>query len=187
MAYGNYAYYDYMLFRTNIISRLLQNHINVWLIESDAVWLRDPSSVVLNQKADIITMSDAMPPKKLLRVDFQFLRSTDKTIRAWKRLVLKFSKIMLAESGNTKMGDRGSEQLLFDSIIKDNSLDLDVLWLDPLLFLPGLYYKSNKKYPNAIVILNNWIIGNRAKIERAKKYKQWFLDVNGQCVDAPDY
>ena len=115
MAYGNYAYYDYMLFRTNIISRLLQNHINVWLIESDAVWLRDPSSVVLNQKADIITMSDAMPPKKLLQGGFQFLRSTDKTIRAWKRnQSIKVFKNHLAESGNTKMGDiSGSEQLLF--------------------------------------------------------------------------
>ena len=44
-------------------------------------------------------------------------------------------------------------------------------------YLPQLYHKSS-----CIVIQNNWIIGNPAKVKRAKAAKHWFLsDDSAAC------
>ena len=36
-----------MLFRTRLIATLLDSNLTLWLTESDAVWLRDPTDQVL--------------------------------------------------------------------------------------------------------------------------------------------
>jgi hypothetical protein len=53
MRYGQTAYYKYMLLRTGLISELLASGLALWLVESDAVWLRDPTDVVLGTDGDL--------------------------------------------------------------------------------------------------------------------------------------
>eukprot|EP00978_Attheya_sp_CCMP212_P038399 scaffold190079_cov49-Attheya_sp.AAC.1 len=43
--YGQHEYFAYMLFRTRLIVDLLENSVTVWLVESDAVWLQDPTPI----------------------------------------------------------------------------------------------------------------------------------------------
>jgi hypothetical protein len=74
------------------------------------------------------------------------------------------------------MGDSGSEQLMLDKLIREEP-NLTVAWLPPENFASGLYYRDarySKSIKHPIVILNNFIIGNSAKINRAKKWKHWF-------------
>ena len=187
MSYGQYQYYDYMLFRTRFIVDMLERGITLWLVESDAVWLHDPVALVLNTTGDMVTMSDDGPGKKLLQGGFQLLRHTELTKTVWKKLLGQFIAKMARLSRKGYLGDKGSEQLLLDRLIRQVK-GLKVSWLPPEYFVPGLYYRS-ERYRNSIkdpyVILNNWVIGNDAKIARAKKWKHWYLGEDGQCLQQP--
>jgi len=180
LTYGQYAYYDFMLFRTKLLLQLLKNDIVIWLTESDAVWLKDPSDVVLNTKGDMVTMSDGAPPQKILQGGFQLLRPTKPTVSVWTKLLTTFQNKMSASKKGTEMNDSGSEQLMLNSLIRKEP-NLNVQWLDWHLFAPGLYYRDKNKFPQPMIILNNWIKGNPAKIARAKKWNHWYLDGNGEC------
>ena len=85
--------------------------------------------------------------------------------------------------GCENKGDSLNEQRIMNSIIYEKKINVHVSWLDPKLFIPGNHYEKTKlglKLP--MVVLNNWIKGNAAKIARAKRWKHWYLDDNGKCV-----
>jgi FkbM family methyltransferase len=180
LTYGQYAYYDFMLFRTKLLLQLLKNDIVIWLTESDAVWLKDPSDVVLNTKGDMVTMSDGTPPQKILQGGFQLLRPTKPTVSVWTKLLTTFQNKMSAAKKGIEMNDSGSEQLMLNGLIRKEP-NLNMQWLDWHLFAPGLYYKDKNKFPQPMIILNNWIKGNSAKIARSKKWNHWYLDGNQKC------
>jgi FkbM family methyltransferase len=184
MQYGQSTYYNYMLFRTKLITILLDSNLTLWLTESDAVWLKDPTNIVLETEGDMVTMSDDRPPRKLLQGGFQLLRPTDATKRVWTRMRDAFETKMKIVS-KQEIGDHGSEQLMLDSMISKDA-ELRVGWLDPQKFVPGLWYKDTsyqKTLPAPAVILNNWIVGNDAKVARAKEWGHWFLEQNGgKCL-----
>jgi len=104
LTYGQYAYYDFMLFRTKLLLQLLKNDIVIWLTESDAVWLKDPSDVVLNTKGDMVTMSDGPPPQKILQGGFQLLRPTKPTVSVWTKLLTMFQNKMSAAKKGKYVG-----------------------------------------------------------------------------------
>ena len=183
MSYGEYAYYSFMLFRTRMIYYLLVSDITLWLIESDAVWLRDPSEEVLSTEGDMVTMSDGKPPTKILQGGFQLLRPTKPTVHVWSKLFKQFAKTMEGFRAGANLGDVGSEQLMMNRLIRAEP-DLHFTWLDPKHFFPGIYYREVGYNPEARepkVILNNYIVGNSAKIERAKQHGHWFLLEDGTC------
>lgn len=182
LTYGQYAYYDFMLFRTKLLLRFLKNKITIWLTESDAVWLRDPTEVVVKTHGDMVTMSDNLPPVKLYQGGFQLLRPTKPTLDVWTKLVKMFKRKMEDTKKGTEMNDSGSEQLMLNSLVKQSS-DLKLKWLNSEAFVSGQYYKHREKYNDPIVILNNWIKGNKAKVDRAKKYNHWYLNKFGKCKD----
>jgi FkbM family methyltransferase len=184
LAYGQYSYYEFMLFRTKLLHHLLQMKITLWLVESDAVWLEDPTKLVLSTNGDMVTMSDVPPPKKVLQGGFQLLRPTSPTINVWENLVKTFVAALEGAKKGSQMGDSGSEQLMLDKLIREEP-NLTVAWLPPENFASGLYYKDasySKSIKHPMVILNNFIIGNSAKINRAKNWKHWFLRDNGTCT-----
>ena len=184
LAYGQYAYYKFMLFRSKLLLHLLQKKIMLWLVESDAVWLEDPTDLVLSTKGDMVTMSDDHPPKKLLQGGFQLLRPTSPTISVWMKLLkLLVASLEGAKSGS-QMGDSGSEQLMLDKLIRKEP-NLTVAWLPFEKFVSGLYYTKKDLAKNAtrpMVILNNWIVGNSAKETRAKRWGHWYLTEDGSCA-----
>ncbi|KAL7545880.1 hypothetical protein ACHAWF_009239 [Thalassiosira exigua] len=183
MTYGQTEYYRYMLFRTKLISTLLDSNHALWLVESDAVWLEDPTDLVLGTPGDLVTMSDK-PPQKLLQGGFLLLRPTGVTKRLWTRMREEFESKMKAVT-QKDIGNGGSEQLMLDKMIRDDS-GLRVEWLDPHKFVPGKWYDDasfRKTVPAPFVVLNNWIKGTDNKIKRAKKWNHWFLDEQGSCFD----
>lgn len=180
MAYGQYEYYDYMLFRTDIIIFLLKNNITVWLTESDARWQRDPRNKIVNIDADYVTMSDDPSAGKKIQGGFQFLRPTPPVLSVWTKMqnILK-QKLQTAYAGSD-IGHTGNEQLILNNLIT-NEPSLKMYWLDSNLFVPGKFYNNRGVQDRAIVILNNYIIGNKAKEDRAKRWGHWYLNENGEC------
>lgn len=188
MSYGQSTYFAYMLFRTRLLCHMLENRMTLWLIESDAVWLRDPSAEVLATPGDMVVMSDRDPPIQSLQGGFQLLRPTETTRYLWNQLATQFAeRLQKFQAGDAEQIGQGygTEQQLMNDLIRTLP-DHHVTWLDPLHFCPGLYY-IDAAYAATIVepkvILNNFIIGNGAKIERAKQNGHWFLhdDKDGTC------
>jgi Nucleotide-diphospho-sugar transferase len=183
MVYGQHVYYSYMLFRTRLVCYLLANNISLWLIESDAVWLRDPSDEVFNTKGDIVTMSDWKPPSQHPQGGFQLLNSSNATLNVWLKLLKQQTEAVNSFQAGDDMGNAGNEQDMMKSLITSDT-DLHVAWLDPKHFLSGMYYFTPDYAAIAVepkVILNNFAVGNGAKISRAKEHGHWFLKDDGTC------
>ena len=181
LSYGQYAYYDFMLFRTKLLMRLLQNRITLWLTESDAVWLEDPTNQFIQAKGDMILVSDRAPgDSKLVSGGFLLMHPTKSTLSIWAKLLAKIQNVMSNSVQGSHMGDHGSEQLMLQKLLSRET-SLKITWLNEMFFAPGLYYKNPNQFPKVKVIQFNWIIGNDAKIKRAKKWGHWYLNKDGQC------
>jgi FkbM family methyltransferase len=201
--YGQYSYYDLMLFRTKMLTSLLNAGISLFLTESDAVWLSNPIDYVLNFKGetptsvpDIVTMSDVEKESSqypMLQGGFQLLRATEPTKQIWNDLTKKFARIMEKYHKGQQMESKGNEQLMLSGLTSKAKKEgkLNIQYLPFEFFQPGFYYndvKWAKKSPNPKIILNNWIIGNPSKVSRAKAFGHWFLmetDDQYFCLEPP--
>jgi hypothetical protein len=178
LSYGKVEYYRYMQFRTNFILTRLRARNNIWLVEADAVWFKDPSTDVLGSKSDLTLMNDSPPPHRLIQGGFQFIRSTPRTIELWERTKDRLDQTLRKHKSGQDIGDAGSEQLMMNTLL--SKIDgLTITWLDPQRFKSGYAYA--KRTHEESIILNNWIVGVDNKIKRAKKYGDWFLDNNNRC------
>lgn len=215
MDYGQFGFHRYMLFRTELISSLLENNITIFLVEADATWFRDPTNTVLRTKGDIVTMNDNFfdQPEKLIQGGFQLLRPTMNTKLYWNIIRKKLESIIqeymdIDEPYYTNI--EGSEQVIANNIIRDKRIsELTVGWLPETEFIPGYYYdnKENKNKHSVskinndkallsslgikreeevgpAVILNNYIVSNEEKFQRAKEWGNWFLSSNNEETDA---
>ena len=171
MKYGQYAYYDYMRFRTTIILEFLNKGTTIWLTESDAVWLKDPTKRILAADGDVVTVSDTHPAK-CVQGGFQLLRPTSLVKQAWNTLSRKQAAVMSKFKRGSNMGEAGNEQVMMTTIYS-RIPGLKVSWISRDVIAPGGWY--NKPVGSPSVILNNWIVGNRAKIARAKKFGHWYI------------
>ena len=195
LRYGQYAYYHFILFRTTLVLELLHHGIVVWITESDAVWWQDPTAMVMNTTGDMVAMNDDYEPTKSIQGGFLLLRPTRITLVLWKQLFDATHNIMRGAEKNSEMRSAGNEQIVLGNLVF-NSPDVHLQWLDPTLFVSGLYYRKDQRLEriknwflgrktdyHPIVILNNWIRGNAAKEERVKKWKHWFLSAQEQCIE----
>jgi hypothetical protein len=184
--------------------------VPVMIIEPDAVWLENPldDPQIADSDADIVGFTDGGPGGD---IGFGFLRmnptdtvinllhlageSVDETLKA---AVEKVHGDPTAKADDfITAGEQGFFTALIKSFVKEHP-DKNFLDLLPQCRYPsGLWYQgadqSNKDTPNekcrkegagsVVVIQNNWMIGNKFKIARAKEWGHWFLtDKEVQCV-----
>ncbi|KAL7539051.1 hypothetical protein ACHAXR_009004 [Thalassiosira sp. AJA248-18] len=191
VAYGQVAYYEYMLFRARVVLSLIYHRVTVLVTESDAVWFRNPIPIIRSTDGDVVVNSDNGIIGSMPEMGFILLRATDATISVWKRLVIELSaRLQPFKGGGTEdIGDLGSDQLLLEEIIQ-TAQHLHVGWLDPRKFVCGMWYNDEEfraKHPQPWVIQNNWVVGNLGKVERAKKWNHWFVSETGNvCLPLSD-
>lgn len=180
VSYGTYEYFRLTVERLQFQNELIQNGVNVFVIEADATWNSlNIIEVIRNafMEHEIVSADDHL---KLISAGFLGVRSTDKTRTFFQQYVDAYSKKL--EPYRTRSGQIGDigEQHTMTPLLK--KLSIQVHWLNQCESANGKWYRqTNPSCPLPMVIQNNWIVGNHAKIERAKKYKQWFLDKSGQC------
>ena len=183
LQYGTRKYYLYMLRRTEIVEELLLRGVNVWVIESDAMWFEDPTSYLQKYSGyDVIAGHDDKPdaPKPSPQGGFIYLNATQRTLRLWqsirKRQIIELSMFQYFGS-EAKMGN--------EMLILRKRLNYGVRWtiFDPHRFVSGLWYREStiRAMSRPVIIQNNWIKGNGAKIQRAKEWGHWFLRTDMSC------
>ena len=84
----------------------------------------------------------------------------------------------------THIGNQG-EQKMMTTMLKKSELTID--WLSICDFMRGQWYSSKAlrdTCPKPWVLQNNYIVGNAAKIERAKKWGYWYLSSDSQTCQS---
>ena len=167
MQYGQNVYYSFTQFRTEMILRLLENNINVWSTESDAVWFASPFDE-MNPVIDMYIVNN-QPKKPEVSGGMIYLKASEDVIQLWR-------KLLIWQQNNPGQ----EEQTYLTQLVKETSAL--VQWLPSLEYISGLWYLFKEyRTGNEKIIQNNWIVGNKAKVERAKSYGHWFLRDNATC------
>lgn len=182
--YSKAGYVRLMVERTRFILHLVQSGLRLLLFEVDFVWLVDPLPTVLSQsnhtKADIVaTRIHGLPT--MVCGCFLLLNPTQVTIHLWTQLTQKMDKLyeqIAGRSASAGVSEGTNDQTFLSALLHQKYGGVQVAILPEALFPDGRWYtkpelRAAKSAP--LIIHNNWVIGNAAKIRRAKKFNHWFL------------
>ena len=186
-SYTHAGYVRLMVERTRLIQRLVQSKVRLLLFEVDFVWLDDPLPVILAQSRE--SGADIVATKVHRRQQacgcFLLLNPTAATGRLWTRLTQKMNEL---DRRVSRLGERSrvsqltNDQAFLSDLIKERYGGVNVSFLPEALFPDGKWYTVAKvramEAPYPLLIHNNWIVGNAAKIQRAKQFRHWFLSAN---------
>ncbi|XP_070582321.1 uncharacterized protein [Ptychodera flava] len=192
MTWGTDSYFDFLLYRAKSVESILQDNHSVFLVESDAVWLKNPT-VLFNQylNNDLILVANEHMEDESQRQALPalaYLNATSKTRRLWDKLVeICARKEEMYKRGISKILG-GSDMGTLNYLIRREPVK--VQWLPNDKFVGGKWYggaEYNEEIAKSIIVIhNNFIQGNDRKEERAKRWGHWFLSDDGtQCVGTP--
>ncbi|XP_077981838.1 uncharacterized protein LOC144436851 [Glandiceps talaboti] len=191
MKFGQAQYHRHGLFRAKVVNELLKHGISVFKTEADAVWFGNPIDYFRRyNNTDFIVMHDKcskMKPSQMLNGGFLYLNATLGTKAVWNELIEQVEKaldLFADTAGDKIIGDAANDQLKLTNIISKRRASVHVEWLPIDLYVSGIWYNDEvvRKQSHPTVILNNYIIGNKSKENRAKKEGHWFLSNNDTCM-----
>lgn len=182
LTYGNRNYYYFMAFRLRLLEQIVANGISIWLVESDSTWFENPRWVLHEyQDMDVLTGQDALLTDSYPEAGNMYLNASSP--KALKLLVdlRKEQETSLSNLADGQVGNQGNEMLMLPRHLKK----LRWSFLPRKLFVGGLWYKNStfRESVTPIVIQNNWVVGNSAKIQRAKDWGHWFLQDGLACTE----
>ena len=159
--------------------------MSVLFIDSDAVFLRDPKSLLerykwnslaLAQVFDIVTSQELINGNSIAHCSgLYFANPTVQAIELHKRMIQK------------QRTDGKSNQLIMNDLINQMK-QLKIGELDPRKIYDGLRYFSSccafafdKCCPRSetVILHNNWALTHWDKIYRFKEHLMWHLDTDG--------
>ena len=187
VAYGTYAYFRLTVERLRLQHEMIQAGVNVMIIESDAVWVNgaEATSQIVREELkenDMVAYNDCAPNARCIAAGFLAIKSTPATRAFFSAYYTSYAAYMDKFKGKTQIGDHGEQLQMTTRLSKDKSIK--VQWLDTAKFCSGKWYigaphkwhvPAMHKRASCLVIQNNWIIGNPAKIKRAKEFGHWYL------------
>jgi hypothetical protein len=116
---------------------------------------------------------------------FLRIRSNERTQAFWAELAERFERAIATISGDDKVAHVVSEQALMNELLKGELFGVTSVMLPRSEYVDGKFYNDDVRRltaMNPVLINNNYVIGVRGKIERAKTWKHWFLnDDNATC------
>ena len=197
MSYGTAAYWRMTERRVKMLGVILRSGVSFFNIEPDAVWVRNPlrdPRVVRSDHDMVVAVEMTESMEYQYAFGFLLLRSNARTRSLYdeleRHLSASISSVTRNFSGPEEMPFTAelSEQMVLKKIISREMHSVSLSFLDACLYVSGRWYKNQefRKYCKdtrdvPYVINNNWIVGNKAKIERAKLWGHWFIDDNGRC------
>lgn len=184
LKYGENDYYRFMLWRSKLILSLLKNRINFFLTESDAVWLKNLYLTIFHllQKlplTEVILVNDR-PYGNQFNGGYQFIKHSEKTEASWNDIVND-----LKELEKKGVANRNEQKMLTAAYIKYVK-DFCVV-LGSQIATSGLWfaYEELRSKTNALV-LNNFVVGIKAKKQRFINWGFWFLDKEAKTCTVPE-
>jgi hypothetical protein len=182
LEFGQLIYFRLMSRRLSLFLELLNQNVNIFIAESDAVWTGNPLHTLPHgSEWDIVAGWD----QSVYMMGLSFVRANNASIGALSYVLGAFEHQLQAfHHGDEFKGDR--DAIIFRNYVRSHLDELKVVALDSELHLGGKWYEdfSSIQYCKLpVTIQNNWIVGNSAKVDRMKNFGQWFLNSNEeQCA-----
>lgn len=185
--YSKVGYVKIMVKRTEIILSIVMANIEVFLFEVDCLWLSNPVPQLQKITGYDILVNPVGKTKKSYAGGFLWLYPTDKTKALWKQLreeMIALGKRISQKSDNAAVSQADNDQQYFSRLIHKRYMGVKVKVLPLEKYADGQWYKlseAERKKSHPVVINNNWVVGNKAKKDRAKKWKHWFIHDDFTC------
>lgn len=185
--YSHAGYVRLMIRRTEVLLKILQNNIEIFLFEVDCLWLRNPVPVLKENKGYDILVNPVGSRTGVYAGGFIYLFPTEATKYLWNELNTMLQKlenrIRLLPPGRP-ISEGENDQVYFSNLVKKKVHGLKPKVLPVIEYADGTWYnfpEEKRKAMKPYVINNNWVKGNENKIARAKKWGHWFIKEDNSC------
>ena len=193
VSFGSYSYYSVVLERLKLQNTLLQEGIHIHIIESDQFWSEDvtPSLRKKFEQFDLIAGQEGPFPQSNETVSricggFHGLLSTEDTRSFFADYLDRYAhtlEVRINERESKQLRDHEDDQAALTRMALGKSLSIG--YVDRCDYANGLWFDNanyRRRCPNPKVLHNGYIVGNRAKTERAQQTGRWYLSGDGlQC------
>lgn len=196
--YGTLGYWLAVQHRFHTVFDIVElGKVPIMIIEPDAVWLENPldDPVITDSDADIVGYTDGKVGVNAIGFGFLRMQPTDTVIN-----LLRMAGESVDDSYEQAAERAGHNRRASAQVYGEQRLLSELIWsfreehpeakflemLSTCRYPSGMWYnhpseikekcQKEEKDPGSIVVLqNNWIVGNEAKVSRAKEWGHWFL------------
>jgi len=193
--YGRPSYWKLMLMRTRLIRDLLDRGIDVFLFETDQIWLQNPFHFITKELDAGADMVGTLDSQHNIAGNTILLKSVLATRRMWSEVYHRFKVSYDLVGVESKAIDENtfvqhdqyqlSDLLLFNTeFTQDYPVALGLL--NAQLFVGGSWYTGSyttAESKKPVIINNNFISGSARKKARAITFGHWFLHEDGQTCN----
>lgn len=197
MSFGTEAYWRITERRVRILGVVLRAGISFLNVEPDAVWAKNPlldPRLTSSPRDIILTVEFTADIEFMFAFGFLLVRSNRRTNALFSELEEKLSASIASmrdrhhDQGEYVWANELQEQEVLKRLVQSNDHNVTYSCLDQCSYASGRWYIKNdlRKYCRdtagiPYIINNNWIVGNKAKTDRAKHWGHWFLDDDQEC------
>lgn len=193
--YSKAGYVRMMVERTHFILRLLEAGLRVLLFEVDCLWLSDPVPILTSEEySQMDIVGTKVSGQDITAGGFLLLRPTQATLSLWRQLTRMMEHLrdgIMNMDGFAPVSESQNDQQFISQLIKKQYANIKVAFLPKDLFPDGKWYNLSEALraakPKPVIINNNWVLGNAAKIERAKLFGHWFWDSQNSTCNGTAY
>lgn len=187
--YSHVGYLRLLMLRTDILTTLVENNIELLLFEFDFLWLKNPLPLFQSYtgKYDMLFTATYRhtETRPALCGGFFYMfptSTTSKILKQLNKMMKKLEKEIKTWRPEQTVSEGKNDQVYLTALYTKKFAGLKGIVLPYEDFPDGKWYqlkeaKSWKPY----IIHNNWIIGNKKKLQRAKTYGFWFLSDKYTC------
>ena len=193
--YGTREYFELTLTRLIIQERMMRYGVNHMIIEADATWFAPDIATLVTERLkhfEIVSANDGdrSSGDAVISAGFSAYRATPRARRFFKRYVETYTKLLQGANDVNSTARWKSfigEQHVLTRMLAERDAPR-VFWLDACAFSAnGKWYEDatyRARCDAPKVVQNNYIVGNAAKMSRAKIWGHWFVDESGaRCLD----
>lgn len=186
--YSHVGYVEMMVRRSEILLEILERNIPIFLFEVDCIWITNPLINIQSYSNVDVVVSAVSSRSNVVAGGFLYLHPTDASKKMWRALTEQLRQLgkKIKNSAAEKLVSEGdNDQQYLSKLVFSKYGGLRYKILSTEDFADGKWYSLSKEERNGqktpLIINNNWVIGNPAKIKRAKAWSHWFLTESGDC------
>ncbi|OWF40399.1 uncharacterized protein LOC110463819 [Mizuhopecten yessoensis] len=188
--YSHAGYVRLMVRRTEALLAMLNANLEIFLFEVDCLWIRNPLPVLKKtaKQYDILVTPVSERPG-IIAGGFLFMRPTTAMKVTWRALVDKLYNLdtrLKKLPPNQVISEGDNDQQFLSALIMSRYKGIQYKMLTLQVYPDGKWYsypESKQKQLDPDIINNNWALGNKVKIDRAKKWHHWFIKEDNVTCD----
>ena len=190
--FGTYAYYNSVLDRMRIQLLLLQAGVAIQIVEADQIWKENVHGDILHalEVADLVVVEegDIVYAEDIIKRFCGGFYAIKPTLTDFYESYFKEYESSLLKRAPKDLNAK-IESFLDDQAfltLRAREENVNTSFMPDCVYVTGLWYaldsRVRERCPHPKIIHNNYIIGERRKVARAKTEDQWFLSSQGSCM-----